>query len=364
MVTPSLQDLPADLSGLAPAEASLRVRNFDEVGSQRWDQFVYEHSGGSFFMLSGWKRIIEKTFGYKSVYFCTERDGKITAVAPLFLVSNWVTGRALISVPFGVYAGICAADDSSELFLLKHLEELARLQRVEYLEMRTRRSPVYAGFHPISRYATFTSPLSADNDANLKRLPRDTRYMIRKGQKAGLTTERGWHQVSRFFPLFAQNLRRHGTPAFPLALLQNLSAEFPDKSELLMLYSGKTPVAGVVSFFFNDTVLPYYSGASPEASRLAANNLLYWEVMQAASQAGFRCFDFGRSKTGTGAYAFKTQWNMTIEPLQYQTLLIRRATAPNYSPTNPIFERATRVWQRLPLWLTTRVGPRVVRWFP
>jgi hypothetical protein len=81
-------------------------------------------------------------------------------------------------------------------------------------------------------------------------------------------------------------------------------------------------------------------------------------------QKGIRVFDFGRSKKGTGSYAFKTQWNMTEEPLHYGVHLVRRKTVPNFSPVNPKFERATRIWQKLPAWLTTAVGPHVVRWFP
>ena len=123
-------------------------------------------------------------------------------------------------------------------------------------------------------------------------------------------------------------------------------------------------MAAVFSFFFRDTVLPYYAGASPEAPALAANNLLYWELMERSAAKGIRWFDFGRSKKGTGAYAFKTQWNMTMLPLNYQLYLVKRETVPNFTPLNPKFERAARVWSKLPLALTKMLGPRVVRWFP
>ena len=43
----------------------------------------------------------------------TERAGKITGVLPLFLVSNWIVGRCLISTPFADYGGICAEDEES-----------------------------------------------------------------------------------------------------------------------------------------------------------------------------------------------------------------------------------------------------------
>jgi hypothetical protein len=119
-----------------------------------------------------------------------------------------------------------------------------------------------------------------------------------------------------------------------------------------------------LSFYFRDTVLPYYAGASPGAQALAANNFMYWELMKHAASLGIKRFDFGRSKKGTGAYAFKTQWNMNIEPLDYQVYLVRRKDMPNFSPANPKFGLATRVWRRMPLPLTTWIGPRVVSWFP
>jgi FemAB-related protein (PEP-CTERM system-associated) len=159
-------------------------------------------------------------------------------------------------------------------------------------------------------------------------------------------------------------MRRLGTPVFPRALFENLIREFRDSIDLLLVYAGEEPVTGVFSFFFRDTVAPYYAGASPEANALAANNLMYWELMKHAAEQGMRHFDFGRSKKGTGSYAFKTQWNMNLEPLDYQVHLVRRKQLPDFSPINPKFELATRVWKRMPLRLTTWLGPRLVRWFP
>jgi len=98
--------------------------------------------------------------------------------------------------------------------------------------------------------------------------------------------------------------------------------------------------------------------------------------MKFAAQSGMNTFDFGRSKKGTGAYAFKKKWNPKITDLDYQvflvmrktapnfSLLVKRKTAPNFSPANPKFEVATKAWSRLPLWLTKKLGPRVVRWIP
>ena len=74
---------------------------------------------------------------------------------------------------------------------------------------------------------------------------------------------------------------------------------------------GRPRVAGgVLSFYFRETVMPYYGGAYAEFYRAGVNNFMYWELMRHAARRGFTRFDFGRSKAGTGAYEFKRGWGM------------------------------------------------------
>lgn len=55
---------------------------------------------------------------------------------------------------------------------------------------------------------------------------------------------------------------------------------------------------------------------------------------------------------------------MNAEQLDYQIFLVKRKTVPNFSPVNPKFEMAIRLWQRLPLSVTKWLGPSAVRLFP
>lgn len=349
---------------LTPTAAPLQVKPFELDAEKRWDRFVLEHPRSSFFHLIGWKRIIEKTFGHKPRYFYCERDGKITGIAPIFECSNWLIGRCFISIPLAAYGGIIAVDTESEQAMLEHSKRMAELASAEYLELRHRDGGLLDGFHANQLYATFSAPLFPDSASNLKRLPKDTRYMIRKAEKVGLRVQRGIQQMDLFYALFAQSMHRLGTPVFPLALFRNIVDEFPDHTQLMLTYNGTDAITGVLSFFFRDTILPYYAGATPEATRLAANNFMYWELIKYAGEQGFRIFDFGRSKKSTGAFAFKSQWNMNVEPLDYQVFLVKRKTIPNFSPVNPKFEMAIRLWQNLPLSVTKWLGPSAVRLFP
>ncbi len=346
-------------------DTAVSVRQFTPAIAQAWDNYVLRHPHGSIFHLTAWKNALQHAFHYEARYLYTEVDGQITGIAPIFFIHNWIVGKALISVPLAVNGGICTDDDNSLAALSEEIQRMGREEQVGFIELRAQQGPVAPGFStPKSIYVNISTPLSQDIDANLKRLPRDTRYMIRKAEKQGLEVRHGLDQMTQFYRLHAISLRRLGTPVFPRALFEKQVEGFSPNVDLMMVYAGEQPVTGVLSFFHRDTILPYYAGAAPEAGKLAANNFMYWELMKFAVEKGFQFFDFGRSKVGTGAYAFKTQWNMTVQPLTYQMLLIGRTTNPNFSPANPKFGLAQKVWSRLPLPLTMAAGPRLVGLFP
>jgi FemAB-related protein (PEP-CTERM system-associated) len=342
----------------------VRILALESGVEASWDRYVFDHPSGSFFHQIGWKRVMENTYGYQPFYFYAEREGRITGIAPSFLASNWITGKCLMSLPFAVYGGVCASDPESEKALVARLEQLAVELRVEYLELRNRNGQLLPGYHPNPRYATFTMPLVSDIDALYKSLPKDIRYMIRKGEKAGLEVRRGFDQLDAFYKLMTVNLRRLGTPAFPKSLFEHLIREYPGQVDLAVVYSGGKPVSGGMSFLFREWMQPYYIGSLEEAKIVAANNFLWWELIQHAARTGHTIFDFGRSKKESGNFDFKKKWGPHIESLDYQVRLVHRTEPPNFSPANPKFQLATNMWKKMPLSLTRVIGPRVVRWFP
>jgi hypothetical protein len=88
---------------------------------------------------------------------------------------------------------------------------------------------------------------------------------------------------------------------------------------------------------------------------------MYWEVMRRACERGFRLFDFGRSKQGTGAYDFKCYWGFEPTPLVYQYRLAPGRDIPDLNPLNPKFRMFVELWKRLPLAVAARLGPPIVR---
>lgn len=363
MATSELSPLLERVHSPGPVK-SIRIVPLSSEWQKEWDRFVLEHPEGTFFHQTAWKRVMERTYGYDAQYLCAISEGRVRGVAPAFLISNWVMGKCLLSLPFAVYGGVCAADPATERLLVNSLEKVAEEKRVQHLELRERSGCLREGYVANARYSTFTMPLRRNTDELYKSLPKDIRYMIRKGEKAGLHTRRGSEQLDVFHRLMTINLRRLGTPAFPKNLFENLIREYPGQIDLTVVYSGDMPVAGGMSFLFRDCFQPYYIGSLEEAKTLAANNFLWWELIKLAAETGHTTFDFGRSKNGSGNFDFKKKWSPKIEALNYQVRLMRRKKAPNFSPTNPKFELAGNIWKKMPLGISRVLGPRIVRWFP
>ena len=101
-----------------------------------------------------------------------------------------------------------------------------------------------------------------------------------------------------------------------------------------------------MNFYFRDEVLPYYGGGTAEARQRAGNDFMYWEVMRRAAERGCRLFDFGRSKLGTGAFAFKQNWGFEPAKLHYRYRLAPGAAIPDHNPLNPKYRLFIAAWKR------------------
>jgi FemAB-related protein (PEP-CTERM system-associated) len=238
--------------------------------------------------------------------------------------------------------------------------DLARELGVERIEYRLRK-PQHPDW-PCNRetYVTFRKEIDPDAEKAMLAIPRKQRAMVRKGLKQGLEG-RIDSDLSRFYPLYAESLRNLGTPVLSRRYYECLKSVFADSTEVLTVVSDGQPLASVLSFFFRDEVLPYYGGGCKAARDHAANDFMYWEVMRRACEAGVRVFDFGRSKTGTGSFAFKKHWGFEPEPLHHEHRLLRLEEIPEINPLNPKYAMMVAAWRRLPLPVANTLGPLVAR---
>jgi len=337
-----------------------RLESGDKPGAARWDAFVAACPQATFFHRAGWQTVIAEVFRHRTHYLFAEQDGAIAGVLPLAHVNSVLFGNALVSLPFAVYGGVAATSEAAGQALEDEAQAIACRLGVDHLELRNVK-PRHANWPSQDLYVTFRKEILPDLEANLLAIPRKQRAMVRKGIKNGLHAEIDT-DAARFFALYADNVHRHGTPAMPRAYFEALQAEFgPDCEILTVVGADARPLSSVLSFYFRDEVLPYYAGDDEDARDLAANDFKYWELMRRACERGLKVFDYGRSKQGTGSYAFKKHWGFEAAPLNYEYRLYRRDTVPQNNPANAKFRLFIEAWRRLPISLANRIGPHIVR---
>lgn len=333
-----------------------------------WDAFVAEAPSATFFHRAAWRDVIEQAFRHRTHYALCERDGQVTGVLPLVRLRSLLFGDTLVSTPFCVYGGAVAADRESHQALEAHAEALLRETGAAAVELRDREAASGAD-SPAARpgwamrpdlYVTFRRPITGHAERDLAAVPRKQRAMVRKGIANGLVAVQD-EGVDRLHRLYAESVRNLGTPTFGQRYFRLLRAAFADCSDVLTVLDAGVPVASVLTFRFRDEVLPYYGGGTAAARGRAANDFMYWEVMRRAGQDGARVFDFGRSKLGTGSFAFKKHWGFEPEPLRYRYRLRPGAALPDNNPLNPKYRLMVAGWKRLPLPLANLLGPVVVR---
>ncbi len=340
------------------------IRTFQGEDASAWDAFVNRHPHGTPFHLTAWKRCIENTFGFQSTCLLAFEGAQLRGLLPLFLVKNLVIKKALISSPFAVYGGILADSDEARTALLDHANALGRELGVEYIELRNGYAEQAATPPNVDRYATFTKVTSETEEGLFESLPKKTRNMVRKALKTPFTTRIETENIEHFNALHSTTLRRLGTPCFPKEHFREILKNFKGMVDIREVLLKDQVMAVSMNFYFRGTMHTYYAAADQSSSALAPNTFMYFDHLRWAGQNGYKTFEFGRSKKGTGPFEFKTHWGTEMRELPYNVVLVRKQEMPNYSPANSKFHLAINVWRRLPMPVTRMLGPRLISMFP
>ena len=160
-------------------------------------------------------------------------------------------------------------------------------------------------------------------------------------------------------------MRRLGSLNYPYRLFERLVTETPGRHLVTVVRHEGRAIAGLLTFFFRDTVLPYVAGCAEGHEKLCANNLMYLATMERGVAMGYRVFDFGRSrKDNTGSYNFKKFHGFAPVPLAYQQFVPAGRSRPDLSPSHRKFSLARKAWRRLPLWATRPMGAWIAKSIP
>ena len=352
-------------AGLLLRAPVVRLAQFgDPLERNRIDSFLDSHPTATPFHSRAWLGAVEAATGHGAHVLLCEDRSRIVGLLPLHRASS-LFGAALVSTGFAVGGGILAETPRAAALLAGAAEELAARLACPAIELRGGTLPeARRGWHVRhDSHAGFIAPIAADDVAQLLAIPRKQRAEVRKGLANTLEVRVGSGATDRamHYAVYSESVRNLGTPVFPRALFAAVLDAFGDDADVLTVISDGVPVASVLSLYHRGAVMPYWGGGTAAARALRANDAMYYALMGHARERGCTRFDFGRSKTGSGAYHFKRNWGFEPQPLAYAAWTANGAAPRDANPTSPRYQALIAAWKRLPLPLANRIGPLIAR---
>ena len=362
----SASQLEVQASDLAASgTAGIKVRRATQADDADWDAFVDACPKATFFHLTGWARSVCAEFGHEDRSWVALHGDRIVGVLPIISCKGLRGGRALISAAYGVYGGPVGESRDIELELFRAAEADAVALKAGRLELRCLEDPGL-DLPKADLHATFIKDLPATAEDVLKGMPKKARADARKARKNHeLVLEEGRWFVADLVRLFHNNKRSLGSPALPATFFTRLLETFGDRATVHVVKRDGEPLSAVMSFLFRDQVLAYYSGTAEGVDRsYKASCFMYMALQEWAVEAGYRVFDFGRSRKDSGPFSFKVHQGFEAQELHYSFRLVKDAGLPALNPSNPKTKILQETWKRLPLALTTKLSGRAARYLP
>lgn len=342
-------------------QSDLEVTVASARDRESWDAFVGARGDAAGYHAWDWQRVFANAFGHEPVYLMARDGDRVTGVLPLVHIKSLLFGNSLTSLPFLNYGGVLADTHDAADALLGAAADQARRRKCDHVELRH----VARQFDALpckTHKVAMQLPLPG---VTFDRLDRKVRNQIRKAEKSGLVVERGGEAlVGDFYRVFARNMRDLGTPVYSRRLFEEVLRVFPSRSQLHIVRLNGAPIAGGFTYRTGTMVQLPWASSIRDYNPLCANVLLYWDAIQFAQSAGAATFDMGRSTPNEGTFKFKAQWGAMPVPLHWEYRLLAADHLPNVSPANPKFQLAIALWQKLPVSVTLRVGPMIVRAIP
>jgi serine/alanine adding enzyme len=324
-----------------------------------WDAFVEKSSAATISHVSAWRQIIFSAYGHKSFYLIALRSNEPVGILPLVWVKSALFGNSLASMPFQDYGGIVANDSVVAHALFEYAIGLRDKCKANYLDLRHRDEMIQGNSSLRKDKSTLILDISSGADDLWKTLSPKVRNQIRKAEKSGLTTKLGGPELlDDFYRVFATNMRDLGSPVHSFGFLSQVLAHFGKRARLLVVRDGQQVIGGLICLFHGATIAVPWASSLRQYFPKCPNNLLYWDAIRHACEAGCKDFDFGRSTIGSGTYNFKLQWGAKPVQLHWQ-VFSRNGASPVRPEADAKYRLSANIWRYMPVALTVYLGPRL-----
>lgn len=343
---------------------SFKIVTLQEDQEPAWDNYVNE-IGGSIYHLSKWRKVIKKVFNHDSIYLqALDEQGKIQGILPLVRIKSLLFGDYIVSLPYFNYGGVLANNNEVGKALLDEAEKVRKELGSSHVELR-HIDEFASGLPERTDKVTMLLNLPEESDDLWKAIGSKRRAQVKRPIREGAEFKLGGVELLEdFYQVFSTNMRDLGTPVYSKAFFREILNTFPTQSYIGIVYLKDIPVgAAFLLKHFDGMEIPWASTLR-EYNRFGINMFMYWNILKNAIEDKCKVFDFGRSSKDSGTLKFKKQWGAEPKQLFWYYCLQDGMDVPVMNHSNKKYEMAINLWKKMPLSLTNRIGPHIVKNLP
>ncbi len=290
-----------------------------------------------------------------------DTSGNFIGGVTLLMKESKLFGRFATSIPHVNYGGIVTQFKDVEQRLLEQVPTVCGRYGLKRIEIRS------------ARQATGKIPASTKKVSMLRSLPNSIeeldkqlgskiRSQIKKAERFKPAVRFGREELlDDFYHVFSTNMRDLGTPVYPKCWFSKLLNQFPESTEVCIVYMDESPVSCGFLMANGDLVEIPWASTLKSANKFNMNMWMYHQILHHCITKHAKWFDFGRSTVDAGTFKFKKQWGAKPRQLYwYMADTNEFRISSDLTPDNPKFRLAIACWQKLPVWLANIIGPRII----
>jgi hypothetical protein len=288
---------------------------------KEWNESLRSLPGYSFFHTSSWAEVLQRSYGYKPLYFTTEEGKTLSALLPCMDINSPLTGKRGVSLPFTDYCEPIVSDAAQFQELFTAAVAFGKKQGWRYLELRGGER-FFPNEGPSECHYGHTLDLTAGPRKLFTGLRDSHRRNIKKAEKEKIAVaiSTSPEAVKEFCRLNAVTRRDHGLPPQPRRFFQCVYDHILSKDMgfiVLASFRGAV-IAANVYFNFGDQLLYKYGASDRAFQHFRASNMVMWEAINWGCDHGYSTLCFGRTEPGNaGLRQFKTGWGAREHLIRY-----------------------------------------------
>lgn len=344
----------------------LQITQLLPKNNERWDEYVNAHPEASIYHLAAWCSVIGECFGHECCHLMARNsDNQVVGVLPLVHMKSLLFGSFMVSMPYFNYGGPLADNVDIVNQLMAEAVRISDNKKVKYIQFRSLKEASELKVKTRTDKVNMVLELPESTEALGKSIGSKRRSQIKRPQRENVKSVFGGIELlDDFYSVFCVNMRDLGTPVYARSFFKAILTQFPADAHVCVVYWDDKPVSTGFLLRYRDGIEIPWASTLREANRISINMYLYWEVLTWAIACGAKTFDFGRSTIDAGTYKFKKQWGAKPSQCYWHHYVSTGQKLPNLSPSNHSFSLAIKIWQKLPLPLTNRLGPMIVKNLP